>query len=610
VDPSVVTPGFYRTQVDIVTSAGKGSVPVTLFLAPNSTMTLAPAGQQFNMQAGSVPGNSNGSFLVSVNSAASATWTASVLPGAPWIALGTASGSSTSTQPGTVSYSIDPAAAGALAPGAYYGLIRVVSTDLSNSPQDFEVVLNVVPAATAVVPDPEPGGLLFITDAGGTLPSQTVSVYSGSASPLTFQTSAATSDGGTWLSVTPGTGSASAGAPGVTTVSISTTGLKAGVYQGGVSYSLSATAVRTVNVTLIVTSPAAAAPSVSGGFAPKAVGCVAAKLAPAQTGLVNNFSQPAAWPTPVVIQLSNDCGAVVTNGQVVATFSNGDPPLALPLVDPGKGLYSGTWSPRKTTSQVAINVRASAPGLPDATSQISGAVVPNPAPVLTPHGTLHSFDPLVGAALAPGTIVQIYGENLASQTAQPTSIPLPTDLNGTSVIVGGLQAPLYYVSAGQVNAQIPFELQPGQQYQVIISANGALTTPDTIQLSAATPGLAAFADGTLIAQHIDGTLVTNDAPAKAGEYLVAYLAGLGDTNATPASGAASPGSPLAQPMDPPVLTINGAPSPLLFAGLTPGLVGLYQMNFQVPAGLSAGNITIAVIQDGQSSNQTLLPYQP
>jgi uncharacterized protein (TIGR03437 family) len=63
-------------------------------------------------------------------------------------------------------------------------------------------------------------------------------------------------------------------------------------------------------------------------------------------------------------------------------------------------------------------------------------------------------------------------------------------------------------------------------------------------------------------------------------------------------------------MDPPVLTINGAPSPLLFAGLTPGLVGLYQMNFQVPAGLSAGNITIAVIQDGQSSNQTLLPYQP
>jgi uncharacterized protein (TIGR03437 family) len=49
---------------------------------------------------------------------------------------------------------------------------------------------------------------------------------------------------------------------------------------------------------------------------------------------------------------------------------------------------------------------------------------------------------------------------------------------------------------------------------------------------------------------------------------------------------------------------------LLFAGLTPGLVGLYQIDFQVPAALPAGNITIVVSQNGQSSNQTVLPYQP
>jgi uncharacterized protein (TIGR03437 family) len=614
VDPSVVTPGFYRTQADIVSSAGRGSVPVTLFVAPSSTMTLAPAGQQFNMPAGSSPGNPNGSFLVSVNST-TANWTATVLPGAPWLKSATASGSSTSTQPGTVSFSIEPATAAALAPGAYYGLIEITSPDLSNSPQDFEAILNVVPASTPLVPDPEPGGLLFITSAGGTLPPQTVSVYSGSTSPLTFQTSAATSDGANWLSVTPDTGSAAAGSPGVTTVNVGPSGLKAGVYHGGVSYSLSATAVRTVNATLIVTSAPASsserpAPAAPGTFTAKAAGCVASKLAPAQTGLVNNFSQPAAWPTPVVIQLSDDCGAAVTNGQVVATFSNGDPPLALPLADPGKGLYSGTWSPRNTGSQISINLRASAPGLADAISQISGAVTPNAAPVLTPHGTLHSFDPLVGAALAPGTIVQIYGENLASQTAQPSAIPLPPVLNGTSVIIGGIESPLYFVSAGQVNAQIPFELEPGKQYQVILSANGALTTPDTIQLSQATPGLAAFADGTLIAQHGDGTLVSNDSPAKANEYLVAYGAGMGGTNATPESGAASPLSPLAQPSDPPTLLINGAPAPLLFAGLTPGLVGLYQINFQVPASLAAGNITISVTQDGLSSNETVLPYLP
>jgi uncharacterized protein (TIGR03437 family) len=633
VDPSLLSPGFYRTQVDIATSAGNGSVPVTLFIAANSSMTLAPAGQQFSMPAGSVPGNPNGSFLVSVNNSTPVNWSAAVLPGASWLVPGTLSGTSSSTQPGTVSFSIDPVAAGALSPGAFYGRIEITSTDVSNSPQDFEVVLNVTPAAAAVTPDLEPGGLLFITSAGGVLPPETVTVYSGSVNPLTFQASAATNNGSGWLSVTPATGSASAGAPGVTTVGVDPTGLSPGVYTGGVSYSLSATAVRTVNVTVIIPAGTASAPSgvpaassASSAFSalsalsssassvsahPRATGCTPSVLVPAQTGLVNSFSAPAGWPTPLAILLSNDCGSAVNNGQIVATFSNGDPPLALPLADPSRGLYSGTWSPAKTASQVTIVVSASAPGYPQATSRIAGTVVPNAVPVLTPHGTLHSFDPLVGAALAPGTIVQIYGQNLASLAMQPTTLPLPTVFNGTSVIVGGMPAPLYYVSAGQINAQIPFELQSGQQYQVIVSANGALTTPDSIQLSPATPGLAAFADGTLIAQHnADGSLVSQTSPAQAGEYLVAYLAGMGDTNVPVPSGMASPSNPLAQPEDAAVLTINGTQYPLLFAGLTPGLVGLYQIDFQVPAALPAGNITIVVSQNGQSSNQTVLPYQP
>jgi uncharacterized protein (TIGR03437 family) len=340
--------------------------------------------------------------------------------------------------------------------------------------------------------------------------------------------------------------------------------------------------------------------------------CTPSALVPAQTGLVNSFSAPAGWPTPLAILLSDDCGTVVNNGQVVATFSNGDPPLALGLANSSQGLYSGTWSPAKTTSQVSIAVRATAPGFPAATSQIAGAVVPNAVPVLSPNGTLHAFDPLVGGPLAPGTIVAIYGQNLAALTSQPTTSPLPTTFNGTSVIIGGMPVPLYYVSASQINAQIPFELQPGQQYQVIVSANGALTTPDSIQLSPATPGLAALPDGTLIAQHGDGSLVTASSPAQAGEYLVAYLAGMGDTTVPVTSGMPSPANPLASPLpaNSPVLTIDGTVYPIYFAGLTPGLVGLYQMNFQVPAGLPAGNITIMVSQNGESSNRTVLPYQP
>ncbi len=265
VDPSLLNPGFYRTQVDISSSGGNSSVPVTLFISANSTMTLAPAGVLFNQTAGSSPGNPNGSFLVSVNNSTAVNFSVAIVPvaGEPipsWLVLGTPSVSASSAQPGTVSFSIDPAAAAALAPGAYYGEIQITSSALSNSPEDFEVVLNVAAPNSPVVPDAEPAGLLFITSVGGALPPQTVTVYSASATPSTFQTSAATTTGTGWLSVTPDTGTASATAPGVTTVNVDASKLNAGVYQGGVSYSLSATAVRTVNVTLIVSSRRPATP--------------------------------------------------------------------------------------------------------------------------------------------------------------------------------------------------------------------------------------------------------------------------------------------------------------------------------------------------------------
>jgi uncharacterized protein (TIGR03437 family) len=613
VNPGLLSPGFYRTQVDITTSAGQGSVPVTLFISANATMTLFPAGEQFSQPAGGAPGNPNRSFLVSVNSSRPVNFSAAVLPGASWLLAGTAAGVSAPTQPGTVSFSIDPAVASTLAVGAYYGEIAIASADASNSPQDFEVVLNVTPTVTPVTPDPEPGGLLFIATTGGSaLPPQTVTVYSGSAEPLTFQASAATTSGGGWLSVTPATGSASQSSPGVTTVSVDTSKLSgAGVYQGGVTYSLSATAVRTVNVTLIVSGGATSTSSaVPANALPRASGCTPSKLVPAQTGLVQSFFAPAGWPTPLAVLLFDDCGSVVNNGQIVATFSNGDPPLALPLANSSQGLYSGTWSPANASSQVTVDVTATAPSFAAITSPLSGAVAPNAVPLLSPNGTLHVFNSLVGGALAPGTIVAIYGQSLAGTTAMAAAVPLPTVMKGSSVIIGGMEAPLYYVSPGQIDAQIPFELQSGQQYQVIVLTNGALTTPQPIQLSAATPGLAASPDSTLIAQHSDGSLVTAASPAMGGEYLVAYLAGLGGTTVPVASGAPSPSSPLAEPTNSVVLTVNGTQSPIYFAGLTPGLVGLYQMNFQVPAGLPTGSITIMVSQNDQSSNQTVLPYRP
>ena len=169
-------------------------------------------------------------------------------------------------------------------------------------------------------------------------------------------------------------------------------------------------------------------------------------------------------------------------------------------------------------------------------------MTPNAAPVLNHNGTLDAFaiaaEP--GVPVAPGTIVQIYGSNMTSQAASAATIPLPNSLNQTSVVIGGVLAPLYFVSPGQINAQVPFELAAGQTYQVLVSANGALSTPDQIQVSAAAPGVAQFPTGEIIAQHANGNLVLDSSPAAPGEEIVMYVAGMGATSQSVASGTASP----------------------------------------------------------------------
>ncbi len=199
---------------------------------------------------------------------------------------------------------------------------------------------------------------------------------------------------------------------------------------------------------------------------------------------------------------------------------------------------------------------------------------------------------------------------MSASPSVATAVPLTTKLNGTQVIIGGIPAPLYFVSPGQIDALLPSELTPGNNYQVVVNANGALSTPTSIQVSSATPGIAAFASGQIVAQHGDYSLVSEASPAKPGEYLVIYLAGLGQTGVTVADGAPSPlpsDLTLLSPLVAPTLTLNGAGIPIYFSGLTPGYVGLYQMNFQVPPGMPSGDLQLVVSQGGQPSNSTVLP---
>jgi uncharacterized protein (TIGR03437 family) len=597
VNPASLAAGYYQSAILIDTSAGSVNVPVTLLFAPNATMTLNPAGTQFQMPAGASPGNPNGSFLVSVAGASAVNWTATLLPGAGWLTLNTASGSSTSASLGAVNFAVNANAA-ALTAQAYYATIQITSGDAIDSPQNFLVVLNVTPAADPALPNPEPAGLVFIANGTGAPPRE-VQVFASAPATVNYQ---AASDS-PWLLVNPAVGSTSTASPDSSTVSVNLNSLAAGVYRGNVSYAFSSAAVRSVSVTLLVEATAGASSD-----RPR-VACAPSQLVPTQTGLVNNFAQPTSWPSPLVVTLVDSCGNPVTSGQIVTTFSNGDPPLALNATDTESGIYAGTWTPRGASGQVTVAARATAPGFQAATVQIVGQVTPNAAPALTRNGTLNVFAPVLGATLAPGAIVQIYGSNLAAQATTASTVPLPNILNRTSVFIGDLPAPLYYVSPGQINAQVPFELAAGKTYPVYVSANGALSGANSIQLTTDAPGIAQFPAGQVIATHTDGiTPITETAPAAPGEYIVIYVAGMGLTNQTVPSGTASPSTNLALPLDRPALTLNGAPAAnILFAGLTPTLVGLYQMNFQVPSNAPDGDLQLVLTQKEGPSTTAVLP---
>jgi len=273
------------------------------------------------------------------------------------------------------------------------------------------------------------------------------------------------------------------------------------------------------------------------------------------------------------------------------------------------GSFSADWTPLFPSAKVTITFAASAGSLQPSTAQLGGGVDKNALapPVLFDNGTVNNTNPFAGASVAPGTVASIYGLNLATATVSPGILPLPTLFSGTSVVVGGIAAPLYFLSNGQLNVQIPSELKTNQHYQVAVSVNNAFAVlPGGITVVGTAPGVSAFPDGRLIAQHSDFTLVDTARPARAGESLVMYLTGMGPTNPPVATGAQSPSAQPALVVTQPIVTIGGDRAAVLFAGLTPGGIGLYQINFTVPAGSRGGDLDVVVSQAGVLSNVTKL----
>lgn len=456
---------------------------------------------------------------------------------------------------------------------------------------------------------PDSGGLVMVSQ-GTAKPTTTITVTGTNDQPLNF-TVGLNSGAPAGVSVSPASFVATA-TPTKVTLTADPTKAPAGVSQGQATLASGGGDSQSPPLSIAWALVYSAGPGPNPNARPEEHASAAAVCSPTQIVLVpatpSYFSQKVDWPMSLKARLVDDCGQAINGASVTAWSSNGDPALALAPTDSVSGVYAATWRPANPAASVTVTFRAMTSNLPTATHPVYGSVLGDPtAPIVSAGGVVNNLNPVLGAPIAPGTVASIYGSNLAISTVASTTLPVPTTLGGAQVLIGGIPAPLFFASPGQINAQIPAELPANSAPDVMVLVNGNVSIPRTIQLGAVNPGIAAYSSGRAIAQHGDYSLVTPDSPARPGEWIVFYLVGMGATSPAVGSNQTAPSSPLAYATVQPAVTIDGVAATVLFAGLTPGGVGLYQINCQVPPGARTGDLPLVVVQSDAAANAVTLP---
>lgn len=211
------------------------------------------------------------------------------------------------------------------------------------------------------------------------------------------------------------------------------------------------------------------------------------------------------------------------------------------------------------------------------------------------------------SAIAPGGLISVFGNQLSPVNMASSEIPIPTALANSCLSVNGLPVPVLFVSPTQINAQMPFE-EEGNVTLILRTPGGVSNNFNFVVLPNA-PSI--FLSGTAgpetniptVVRNDDGQLVTDSNPIHrdSNTALVIYLTGLGPTNPAVPDGMPAPTSPLATALTQPTVTLGGVPLPLLYYGLAPGLVGVNQINVEVPSNVPDGLQVPLVISQGSST---------
>lgn len=613
VSPQGLGPGVYTGNIGISITSANGSIstanaPITVIVnGPSPMLRLSETGLQFQAVSGATTAQSQ--FVQVTNTGTrnmSFSAAGSTLSGGNWLTATPASGSVPATASTPVTIQANPSGLG---PGEYFGTVVITATGAVNSPQSIDVALS-IPGQSSVPVLISPTSLTFVAPTSGNPAAQSIEVLNRGAGTLTASAKITSSNGNGWFSVTPSAGTVTSAQPLIETIAINAAGLTPGVYTGTVDIHLAETNsdyVATVALILPKT-----------GSATSGAPCTPTLLVPIFTNLQGGFQVPAGIPVPVQVSVTDDCGVPLESGSVLM-YLPGSRDSAVYLRPLSAGQWTGTWMPHElgggpaTVGVLAGSFTSSMHG----SASIAGAVSANAfIPLIAGGGVVSAASLAENAPLAPGSYISIFGANLATGSTT-NSLPLTTTLGGTQVLLAGEALPLQFAASGQINAVIPYNVSLNSVQQLVVKQNGIISLPELVVIAAAQPAVFTLdqsGKGAGAAQVVkaDGTVFLNTAsnPASAGDALVIYCTGLGAVTPSVAAGTAAPSSPLSYTTNPVTVTIGGQPAQVLFSGLTPGYVGLYQVNVVVPSGVGSGAaVPVVVSAAGLSSPPVTVAIQ-
>jgi len=211
------------------------------------------------------------------------------------------------------------------------------------------------------------------------------------------------------------------------------------------------------------------------------------------------------------------------------------------------------------------------------------------------------------SATPPGSVFALFGQNLATRPAGAVSTILPTKLLNTTVTINGKLAPLFYADPMQIDAQMPWDVPGGSVASVIVTNGSSISNAAAVYVPAnGTPGISTYGNNRAVVVNADGNVNSASDQASVGDEVVVYFTGGGpvmsQTNLITGSPAGGDLSPVTGDNS---ITVGGVQANVVYMGLTPFGIGLYQANFNVPQ-IAQGGYPVVITIAGNASNRPVM----